>query len=255
MVAAIAGVEAVECASEHEAAWLERNLLESTLLPWNKTAGGQEVEVYLRLDASPRSPGLTVVHEFRPSDSARYFGPYLGGVRVRLAAAALLRVFPLDYTGDAAGSVRELGRQRGAEPADRACLAAAIGAVLERETVAIAAAQADLISRRDSTSAAQAYEVASRIQSELTALRWVTAPQRAALPQHIDAVACGWADDVLSRFEIRGGRICGWHQQLQSEAAAAPLLAATPPEWREFAAHSARLAANLAAATIVGAGT
>ncbi|MBO0836445.1 MAG: hypothetical protein J2P28_13195, partial [Actinobacteria bacterium] len=142
MVAAITQVEAVECASEHEAAWLERNLLEHEMLPANKTAGGQEVEVYLRLDAAARSPGLTVVHEVRHGDSAHYFGPYLGGLRVRLAAAALLRVHPLDYAGDTAGAVRELGRQRGADPADRASLAVAIGSVLDRDQDAIAAARA-----------------------------------------------------------------------------------------------------------------
>lgn len=43
MVAAVARVEAVACASVHEAAWLERNLLEARKPRWNRTAGGQEV--------------------------------------------------------------------------------------------------------------------------------------------------------------------------------------------------------------------
>src|ERR1700736_5860998 len=46
MVRRIARIEAVICKSEHEAAWLERNLLEQALPPWNKTAGGQEVPVF-----------------------------------------------------------------------------------------------------------------------------------------------------------------------------------------------------------------
>jgi excinuclease ABC subunit C len=252
MVAAIARVEAVGCASEHEAAWLERSLLESTLLPWNKTPGGQEVEVYLRLDESARLPGLTVVHDCRPGEGARYFGPYLGGLRVRLAAAALLRVFPLDYAGDTAGTVRELGRQRGARPADRAHLAAAIGAVLQREPAAVVAAQADLTSRREAAAAAQAYELAGRIHSELVSLGWVTAPQRAAVAEPTDAIACGWADGVLTRFEISGGRIRAWRLRRQSEAKAAPLVAATPPYWREFADHNARLAARLRSVSPAG---
>lgn len=51
MVARIARVEAVACDSAHEAAWLERNLLETSLPPWNKGAGGQEAPVYIRLRA------------------------------------------------------------------------------------------------------------------------------------------------------------------------------------------------------------
>ena len=50
MVKRIERIEAVICQSEHEAAWLERNLLEQALPPWNKTTGGQEVPVFLRLD-------------------------------------------------------------------------------------------------------------------------------------------------------------------------------------------------------------
>jgi excinuclease ABC subunit C len=252
MVHAIATVEALECASDHEAAWLERSLLEHRLPPWNKTAGGQEVEVYLRLDSAARSPGLTVVHDANGCGSgARYFGPYLGGLRVRLAAAALLRAFPLNYAVDSAGTARELGRRRGADPADRRALAAAIGAVLARDPAAIVAVRAELVGRRAAAAADEAYEVAARIQAELTALDWVTAPQRVVVaePAGADAVACGWADGVLVRFAIRGGRIRGWEQERASAVEAAPLLARTPPPWREFAEQNARLAARLSAAS------
>lgn len=251
MVRAIARVEAVECASEHEAVWLERSLLEQQLLPWNRTAGGQEVEVYLRLDSAARSCGLTVVHDTNGRGAGvQYFGPYLGGLRVRLAAAALLRAFPLDYAGESAGTARELGRRRGAVPADRLPLAAAIGAVLARDRAAIAAARAELVHRRAAAAAGEAYEVAARIQAELTALDWVTAPQRVVLleARGADAAACGWADGVLVRFAIRGGRIRGWHQDAASAAEASPLLVQTPPPWREFAEQNARLAARLSAA-------
>src|SRR5450755_2085705 len=73
MVARIARIEAVACDSGHEAAWLERNLLERALPPWNRTRGGQEVPVYIRLDERPVAPGLTVVHAARPSAGIRYF--------------------------------------------------------------------------------------------------------------------------------------------------------------------------------------
>jgi excinuclease ABC subunit C len=250
MVRAIARIEAVECASEHEAAWLERNLLERQLPPWNRTAGGQEVEVYLRLDASAHSAGLTVVHDRGRGDATRHFGPYLGGQRVRLAAAGLLRVFPLDYASGAAGTVRELGRRRGADPADRPALAAAIGAVLAREHDAVAAVRAELLGRRAAAAADEAYEVAGRIQAELAALDWVTAPQRVAVIEATgaDAVACGWADSLLIQFSIQDGRIRGWCQDRASAAEAAPVLARTPPQWREFAGHAALLAARLTAA-------
>lgn len=251
MVRAIAGVEAVECASEHEAAWLERSLLEQELLPWNRTAGGQEVEVYLRLDTAVRSAGLTVVHDLEVSDGVRHFGPYLGGLRVRLAAAALLRAHPLDYAGASAGTAaRELGRRRGADPADRLALAAAISAALSRDPAAVAAVRTELLSRQEAAVAAEAYEVAGRIQAELAALTWVTAPQRVVAldAATADAVACGWADGVLIRFTITGGRVRGWCSESLSAVAAAPLLAETPPQWREFAEQNAKLAGRLAGA-------
>ena len=98
MVARVARIEAVLCDSVHEAAWLERNLLETSLPPWNRTPGGQESAVYIRLDAGPASPGLTVTYQTEPADQVRYFGPYLGGLRVRRATAALHRIVPLRYT-------------------------------------------------------------------------------------------------------------------------------------------------------------
>ncbi len=60
MVARVARIEAVTCDSVHEAAWLERNLLEASLPPWNRTPGGQETAVYIRMDAGPVHPGLSV---------------------------------------------------------------------------------------------------------------------------------------------------------------------------------------------------
>jgi excinuclease ABC subunit C len=100
MVARIARVEALVCDSEHEAAWLERNLLEHALPWWNRIPGGQEMPVYVRLDLRPRFPGLTVVHEARPSPDARYLGPYLGGLKARLAVSAVHRVMPVAYAAD-----------------------------------------------------------------------------------------------------------------------------------------------------------
>lgn len=68
---------------------------------------------------------------------------------MRLAAAGLLRAYPLDYAGDLGGTAREFARQRGADPVCRPVLAPAIGAVLAREPAAVAAVHADLTARRD----------------------------------------------------------------------------------------------------------
>src|SRR5262249_6760515 len=96
MVARIARVEAVTRDSAHEAAGLERDLPQHRRPPWNRTPGGQEAEVWIRLSASPRRPGLTVVRQPAPGD----FGPYLGGQKVRDAVSGLGRVLPLGYAGD-----------------------------------------------------------------------------------------------------------------------------------------------------------
>lgn len=56
MIARAARIEAVSCESVHEAAWLERNLLEVSLPRWNRTPGGQESAVYIRMDTRPSAP-------------------------------------------------------------------------------------------------------------------------------------------------------------------------------------------------------
>ena len=106
MVARVTRIEAVTCDSPHEAAMLERNLLEASLPPWNRTPGGQENLVYIRMDKEPRAPGLTVDHLRRPAANVQYFGPYLGGLRVRQAIAALHRILPLCYTPARSSSAR-----------------------------------------------------------------------------------------------------------------------------------------------------
>ena len=49
-----------------------------------------------------------------------HFGPYLGGLRIRLAISALHRVLPLPYTPATDGSTREFAQLFGIGPADRA---------------------------------------------------------------------------------------------------------------------------------------
>jgi excinuclease ABC subunit C len=120
MVARVARIEAACCDSVHEAAWLERNLLERAMPYWNRTPGGQEVPFYIRLDTGSRAPGLQAVHSVQSTSDAKYYGPYLGGQKVRLAVSALHRVLPLAYAADGLrGAERDMARVRGVAPAGR----------------------------------------------------------------------------------------------------------------------------------------
>jgi excinuclease ABC subunit C len=168
MVARIARVEAVLCDSAHEAAWLERNLLQRRLPPWNRSAsGGQESEVWIRLSAAARAPGLTVVHQpGSPDGTTRYFGPYLGGQKARDAVSGLGRVLPLGHAADTVtGAARDLARVRGAAPGARTALAGTLAAVLDRDPAAVASLQAELTARRDAAAAALAFECSGSISS------------------------------------------------------------------------------------------
>jgi excinuclease ABC subunit C len=235
MVRRIARVEAVVCDSAHEAAWLERNLLEERMPRWNRTPGGQEVPVYIRLDPGPGKPGLSVEH------TPCAFGPYLGGDKVRLAVAGLLRAYPLNYTGTRlTGSERAMAATLGVGPGDRDRLVEAVTAVLRR------AAKIDdvLAGKRDRAAAQLAFELAGRLQAELEAVEWVTAPQRVTRAGG-DLDVYGWAGGILVEFRIRAGRLRAWTQRPCSAATAGTRLAATPPEWRAFAERTAQLAVDL----------
>jgi excinuclease ABC subunit C len=248
MVRLVAGIEAVRCESVHEAAWLERNLLERSLPRWNRTAGGQETEVYLELDERAAAPGLTVQHQPRRAPGRRSFGPYLGGLRTRQAAAGLNRVLPLAATGTGlTGTRRELARARGHHTArgGREQIAAELAAVLDRDPAAVARARAGLESLRDQASAVLAYELAAQIQSELSALDWVTSPQRVTSQAGTDFDVCGWSGGVLVTFGVRSGRLCLWSQRACPQAVT---VAAGPPGWADFARRNAELAAALATA-------
>ena len=250
MVAAVRGIEAVACASRHEAAWLERNLLEEALPPWNKTPGGQETPVSIALDPRPAAPGLRVLHEGDAvAAGVHVFGPYLGGLQVRRAVNGLERILPLALTGSRLGGTeRALAAERGVAERDRDTLAAALTAVLRREPAAMAAARHELERLREAAAAAAAFELAARIHAELQAVDWIASPQRVTVTGGGDADVHGWAGGVLVSFGIRDGRLRSWRQRPISHAGAAPHVAATPPEWRDFARGNAELAAALVAA-------
>lgn len=243
MVPQVTRVEAVACDSVHEAAWLERNLLEESLPRWNRTAGGEEVPAYLRLDARPATAGLRLTHDAGPPVAGvRIFGPYLGGTRARLAVSALHRAHPLAATAAGlTGAERDLAARRGVSAADRDELAEAIAAVLRRDPVAVAAARQELERVRDRAAAALAFELAGRVQEELRALGWVTAAQQVTTLDPADLAVRGWADGWLVSFGVRAGRVRSWSQRRSARPPPEP-----PAAWAAFARRNAELAATLA---------
>ncbi|MEU8227439.1 GIY-YIG nuclease family protein [Kribbella sp. NPDC048915] len=242
MVARIARVEGVWCDSDHEAAWLERNLLEHSRPRWNRIEGGAEVVGYIRLDDGSK-PGLRFEHTV--SGTAPHFGPYLGGLRIRQAISGLHRVLPLQYTVAGDGSAEEFGRLFGIGPGDRAALTRTAIAVLQRDPAAVEALCDELVRRRDRAAGEQRYEFAAKVQGEIEALDWICAEQKVTSLEPCDADVYGWADGVLVRFEIRGGRMCTWTQRAVGEAAGRRRVAETPEPWRDFAQRNAELAAQL----------
>jgi excinuclease ABC subunit C len=139
MVAAVANIEVVVCGCRHEAAWLERNVLEAGLPPWNRTAGGQETPVVITLDGRRPSPGIRLRHlPHESQEGVRIFGPYLGGLQVRRAVAGLHRIFPLAYAGSRlTGAERPMADEHGVSERDRNLLAERLAAVLERDSDAV----------------------------------------------------------------------------------------------------------------------
>ena len=247
MVARIAAVEAVPCDSGHEAAWLERNLLETAKPRYNRVRGGAEAAGYLRLDLRERTGGVSYVHTAEPIDGTTTFGPYLSGTQIRLAAAALNRLCPLRYTSRGlVGAARDMAAARRVTEADRDEFVARMVSVLEREPAAVATARNHLARLRDEASANDAFEVAASVQNELEGLTWVVSEQKVTRPEPIDADLYGWAGDVLVGLELRGGRIRRWTQKPCSEPAANALVCRTPPQWLPFVQRAASLAGALA---------
>jgi excinuclease ABC subunit C len=250
MVAQVDRIEAVACGSVHEAAWLERNLLETSMPRWNRTRGGQENQVYIRLSRKRPGRALTVVYQPLPAADVQYFGPYLGGVRARQAVTALGRIRPAAGAGAALrGAQLDLARVRGHDPAARDADLDTLAAVLAKEPAAVAQARAELTSLRDRAAGQLAFEFAARVQTEIESLDWITDPQRVTSMDPEDFNVYGWAGGTLVHFGVRGGRLCQWSQRpCPDRAAAEPGLAATPASWAAFATANAELAATLAGA-------
>ena len=249
MVRAVQRVQAVVCASEHEAAWLERNLLEEFKPRANRTRGGQEVPMLIALGCEESTPCIEAVHTPRPG-AWQHFGPYLGGDRVRLAVSGIHRAYSLPYAGDSlSGSERDMARARGVTSLSRADRVHAVSAALGRDPAAVARLELELEGHRDRAADALAFELARRVQDEIVAIRWLVSPQRVTLlaPDEFDIY--GWHDSRLVHFSVHGGRLSTWEERVLGPQRAQSLTSTTSPEWLEFAQENAVLAARLAKAS------
>jgi excinuclease ABC subunit C len=254
MVPQIAGIEAVPCDSAHEAAWLERNLLERAKPRWNRVRGGAEVPMCIRVERTAGAPRLVTAHwplaEGRTS-AVETFGPYLGGNQVRLAVSALDRVLPMRYTDDRLGGCeRDLARVRGVAAVDRDAFLATVVGALRREPHAVGTVRDLLARQRDRASENLAFELAARIQQEIEAVDWIVAAQKVTRPAGAEAPAeCevyGWNDGLLVHFRVSGGRLCRWEQRDRPWPAARRYLDRTPAAWSAFASRAAELGRRLA---------
>lgn len=199
-------IEPVLLRSEHEAAFLERHLLERRRPPFNRAIGGLEAWIWLRLAAGPVAPGLTTVHEPEAGPQETLFGPYLGGGDARLAVAALLRLHPLVYAMEQPdASAREMGRLRGVGSGDRDRLADSIRAVLDREPLAVEGARRQLAQLRDDAAQGDRFEDAATRQQQLQALDWLTQPQAIATPTGPDLDVSACSGSVSVTFQVRRG--------------------------------------------------
>jgi len=243
MVPQVARVEALVCSSVPEAAWLERNLLERSLPRWNRVRGGAELVGWLVLDADPGRPGLQLAVE---TASPIAYGPYLGVDRLALARSGLLRAWPLHLTGtrlDVAD--RSLAEARGVGPSDRDAHERSLRAVLARDPDAVRALRDRLDAASRDAVARLAYETAQQIQAELAAIDWLVAPQRVTGCAPGLAIH-GWAEGISFTLSGADDRLDRWASAPLDEAAGRRAAERTPPEWREFAARNAELAASLA---------
>lgn len=248
MIVQVASLEAVVCASAHEAAWLERNLLERSLPRWNRIRGGTETPSWLVVDEDPLAPGLHLVFE-PTARSGTVFGPYLGYERTTLARDALLRLYPLQLTGSRPSPAQHaFAEARAVTTRSREEFAGRLRAVLGRDPVALADADAGLVAARDRAVGNLAFETAHQVQTELAALAWVTEDQRVTGCAPHDLQVVGWVAGTQFSLTATGGRLDRWSIRDATESAGRRASERTPEAWREFAGRNAELAAALAAA-------
>jgi excinuclease ABC subunit C len=177
MVRGVARILVEPCVSEHEAALLERMLLERLDPPFNRTTGIEAI-AGVRVRVTP--PGIGAVVDLEKG-MERLFGPYLGWAPTFAAAAALSRLFPLHFCRpetDLDSVQRDIARIRGVSVNDFEALSAQAVDVLERDPTAVAGAVERVRRERDHASDMRLYERAAELQRQIDAIRWIAQPQR-----------------------------------------------------------------------------
>ena len=248
MVARVQWIEPVVCASEHEAAFLESDLLDRHRTRFNRTLG-MESQVWLRLETRAENPSLEVRHQV-DADGASWFGPYLGWEPARHAAGGLHRLFAIRFAGSRlTRSDRELARSLGVAEQDLATLAISIRRVLDREPRAVHSALHRLKLLRDDAARRLAFEHAALLQTELRSLQWICAPQKLSGLEPVEADVYGAAGSTSVVLALRGGRLSQRHVLVRDGHRRQP---DANPEWVELACANASLMNALAHAQALG---
>ena len=162
MVRRVRGVDVTECRTEHEAAFVERDLIARLDPPFNRSYG-VESEVYVRLGGDG---ALHVVHDTLEAGSL-HFGPYLGGRVVRDASIALRMLYPLDR------EARAVAHARGLVVDDAAVTLPRLVALLRGDITELADAMARLAAIRDAASERLAFEFAADMETRIAAVDWI----------------------------------------------------------------------------------
>ena len=162
MVRRARSLEITETRTEHEAAFVERELIVALEPRFNRIEGTESI-VYIRL----RPDGaLHVVHDTLERGSAHH-GPFLGGGAVHDAAIALRALYPLDP------EARAVAAARTQTVADEGDLRTRLLALLGGDRSELAAATARLEAMRDAASERLAFEWAADVQRRIASLAWI----------------------------------------------------------------------------------
>ena len=107
---------------------------------------------------------------------------------------------------------------------------------------------ADLEALRQRAVSAEAFELAARIDGELSGPEWLSSVQRVTTLSGEDADVLAWSRGVLVHFAVRSGRLQEWTARRSDLADATSHLRVRSASWIDFAQRNADLAAALVAA-------
>ena len=94
LVSKISSFRYIITTTEYDALILENNLIKEHNPPYNILLKDDHTYPYLRINLKEKFPILEVAHRMK-SDGAKYFGPYMLGIRVRDILSLVYSVFPI----------------------------------------------------------------------------------------------------------------------------------------------------------------